>query len=106
MEDDEKIEKRRALQRRMITLETTIDNLVKSKTGPNDKGPCKKISRLELELQILRLYYDVLDDLIKNPNYLADKNFQLKINQDLLEQLDNETKISLVCLTEGLCGIK
>jgi hypothetical protein len=103
---DDKLEKRRAIRRRLEIIETTIDGLVKSKVQVGDNTTCKKILNLELELQILTVYYDLLDDIIKNPNYLLNKDYQIKINPTLLDQLDGSTKVSLVCLTEGLCGIK
>jgi len=104
--EDEKMEKRRAIRRRLETIEKTIDRLLKSDIATCNTKTCEQIVNLELELQILTVYYDLLDDIIKNPNYLSDKDYQLKINQDLLDQLDSSTKVSLICLTEGLCGIK
>jgi len=102
---DTNTEKRKAIRRRIEVIETLLDSLIMTKTDSDKREIGRRICNLELELQILRTYYENLDCLIKNPNYLNTKSYKLKLNSKLLDQLDKEIRISLLCLTEGLCGI-
>ena len=99
MTDPEAIEKKRAIKRRLLKLEEQINDAI-----TNDK--CSKLMNLETEMHILSIFLEVLECSMKDINYLSKKNMSLHINKTLLEELDYEVKMSILCLTEGICGIK
>jgi tRNA(Ile)-lysidine synthase TilS/MesJ len=100
----ELLEKQKALKRRIETLEITIDNKLKE-LAKIKKHECEEISKLEIELYILNVYYSHLVRSLKEEEYLKDSKFNLKIRESLLNELSPETRISILCISEGICGI-
>jgi len=99
------MEKKKALERRMEVLEKTIENQIRI-CKEQQIHAVNEILKLETELHILKVFYDHLVRSMKEEEYLQHAKFELRIREALLEQLGPEIKISLICLTEGVCGIE
>lgn len=99
------MEQKKALKRRIENLEKEIDRQIKL-CKEQEIHNTDHVLKLETELHILKVFYGHLVRSLKEEEYLQNAKFDLKIRESLLEQLSPETKISLVCLTEGICGLE
>jgi len=91
-------EKIKAIRRRIGVLEAEGERAKKS----NDP---EKLFLIDTEMHILQVYLENLERILKDSSYENRQGIDLKIDPKLLEKTTPEIKMSILCLTEGVCGI-
>jgi len=91
-------QQKNAIIRRLSDLESKLDLAV----GNSDT---EDMFKLETEIHILRVYLRVLECSLKDDTYLDRKHIKLEVNPKVIESLDINSRLSVLCLTKGQCGV-
>jgi len=89
-------EKKKAIFRRLTKLEQDIKEAYQA-------GNAKKLYLAETEHHVLSVFYEAIGHALEeDPNVTT---LSLSINKETLEKLPHSVKMSVLCLTEGVCAI-
>lgn len=99
---DDLLQKKKSITRALEKLENDMQTVLHGK----DDG--LQLFKIQTVMHILKVYLGHLDTAIKDSNYenkLSQKHMKLQINDILLEKLELEDRLTIMCLTAGQCGI-
>jgi len=100
-------EKRRAILRVLEKLERNIQATIDNRVN-NDINSNIELFNLEIKMIILTTFLSHLNSILKDDDYLNKlkmRGLKLEINSKVLDEMDLEDRLSIVCLTAGECGI-
>lgn len=89
---------KRAIEIKLAELENQIEIAHKS-------VDCLLLLELETEHHVLGVFWRVLDSSAKDSGFLDRKKIQPIIRPSILESLNPKSRVEIVCLTQGKCGI-
>ena len=66
----------------------------------------RKLFLIETESHILAFYLDHLELIRIDPSSTEEDYKNLKVNPELLKKITPDIRLSVMCLTEGICGVE
>ena len=95
---EELILKRAAVKRMLEKLQGEVIEKM-------EQGILDDLLQLETVIYLMVVYLEHLDCTIKDVNYLNRKKIKLDINDMILDELNLDYKLQVMCIVKGECGI-